>query len=186
MNEEVNREAGENTNRYFFDVDDDLVVNSRNLPHHSDSSKHFYFDAMEVLYFDDMLQQTETIRSSSEDEEDDSLSIGSEHDKDRENNIVSGLSERVRSIRLASRHNRKKLRKMAHEKRIVLENELRSRRKKLRQIMSQSAMVLTKDKISFVCGVIVIMVIEAVLLLAPKKMGSLYAALLVPSWWHAT
>ncbi|KAL7534239.1 hypothetical protein ACHAXR_005746 [Thalassiosira sp. AJA248-18] len=36
------------------------------------------------------------------------------------------------------------------------------------------------DKISFVCGVLIIMVIEAVLLVAPTKMGALYTTLLIP------
>ncbi|EED88208.1 predicted protein, partial [Thalassiosira pseudonana CCMP1335] len=40
--------------------------------------------------------------------------------------------------------------------------------------------VLTMDKISFVMGVLTIMVIEGVMLLAPSQMGLLYTSLLIP------
>jgi hypothetical protein len=39
---------------------------------------------------------------------------------------------------------------------------------------------MTMDKISFVLGVLTIMVIEGVLLCAPHQMGLLYTTLLVP------
>ena len=79
-----------------------------------------------------------------------------------------------------SKGRRKKLRKLAHAKRKLLQEELRTRRRKLKQKLSEPTVVLTIDKISFVCGVLNLVVTEAVLLLHPEKMGLLYTALLIP------
>ena len=72
------------------------------------------------------------------------------------------------------------LHKMAHKRRKVLEDSLLKRRRKIKQIMSEPKFVLTMDKASFVFGVLIILVIEAVLLVAPNQMGKLYTALLIP------
>eukprot|EP00571_Detonula_confervacea_P011085 CAMPEP_0172307706 /NCGR_PEP_ID=MMETSP1058-20130122/8500_1 /TAXON_ID=83371 /ORGANISM="Detonula confervacea, Strain CCMP 353" /LENGTH=428 /DNA_ID=CAMNT_0013019943 /DNA_START=20 /DNA_END=1306 /DNA_ORIENTATION=- len=138
-----------------------------------------YFDAMEVLYYDDMLQQneestaTDSPSTSSSEEEDTFAKEGSGNDENEEQNIVHEIKGRVH-------HNRKKLHKMASEKRKILERKIKERRRKLKQIMSEPGFVMTMDKISFVCGVLIIMVIEAVLLVSPEKMGVLYSTLLIP------
>jgi len=69
---------------------------------------------------------------------------------------------------------------MAHEQRKKLEMKIKARRKKFKQLMSEPKVVLTRDKLSFVCGVITIMIIEAVLLVAPQRMEELYTTLLIP------
>lgn len=76
--------------------------------------------------------------------------------------------------------NRKKLHALAREQKKLLEDNLISRRKRLKHIMSEPGVVMAIDKVSFVCGVLIIMIIEAVLLLAPENMHLLYTALLVP------
>ena len=82
--------------------------------------------------------------------------------------------------KLLLRSKRKKLRKMAHEQRKRLEAKLHMRRKKIKQIMSKPDVVMSIDKISFVCGVLIIIIIEGVLLLAPQRMDELYTTLLIP------
>jgi len=151
-----------------------------------------YFDCMEVLYYDDMLHQhqqqqvqessesSSTSSESAEEEkgestkEENDVDIGGNNNKDEKNSMVI-----VQGGGRAHR-NRTRLRKMAHERRKLLENTIRSRRRKLKAIMSEPGFVMTMDKLSFVCGVLTIMVIEAVLLLAPERMDTLYTALLIP------
>ena len=76
--------------------------------------------------------------------------------------------------------NRKKLHSLAREQKKLLEDKLMSRRRRLKHIMNEPGVVMAIDKFSFVCGVLIIMIIEAVLLLAPEKMHLLYTALLAP------
>ena len=123
-----------------------------------------YFDALEVIYYDDMLQDNSDESSSNDDVKDDEF-----HDATTEE-----------QAKLLLRSKRKKLRKMAHEQRKRLEAKLHMRRKKIKQIMSKPDVVMSIDKISFVCGVLIIIIIEGVLLLAPQRMDELYTALLIP------
>mmetsp|Transcript_14050 Transcript_14050/g.19957 ORF Transcript_14050/g.19957 Transcript_14050/m.19957 type:complete len:395 (+) Transcript_14050:102-1286(+) len=61
-----------------------------------------------------------------------------------------------------------------------LRETIRRRRQKLLQLVSHPTIIMTRDKISFVLGVLLIMIIEFVLLMHPTQMGRLYTALLLP------
>ena len=126
-----------------------------------------YFDAMEVIYYDDMFESSDssstTPSTTAEDELQELL----------EPNINSKDTTKEQS-------KRKRLRRMAHEQRKKLEMKIKARRKKFKQLMSEPKVVLTRDKISFICGVLTIMLIEAILLVAPHRMGELYTTLLIP------
>lgn len=144
-----------------------------------ESFDHFYFDAMEVIYYDDMLQQ-QTEKSSAESPstsgEDGTLSKDSENEE-----YTADQNEKdARGIKRVITKKSSQLHKMAHKRRKVLEDSLLKRRRKIKQIMSEPKFVLTMDKASFVFGVLIILVIEAVLLVAPNQMGKLYTALLIP------
>lgn len=166
--------------------------------HRTDSMD--FYDCMEVIYFDDMLLQQQrhdssqaslelqssSSLSSADDVEDEggpllqensSSSIEEDPNGDEDNSIVLGLRSRVRRN---SKRLHGKLHKLAHEKRKALESTIRSRRRRLRSIMRSKDFVLTMDKLSFVFGILFIMIIEGVLLLAPQQMGALYTMLLVP------
>ena len=172
---------------YYFDAVG--LADSSGMIHNRRDSLD-YFDCMEVLYFDDMMllhhqqnQQQNQEEDAAQDESSESSSTSSADDE--ENDEFSfpeqeEIDDIVRGIKRRVHHNKKKLHKLAHEKRKILENTIRSRRRKLKNIMSEPGFVMTMDKLSFVCGVLTIMVIEAVLLLAPEKMGRLYATLLIP------
>ncbi|KAL9187440.1 hypothetical protein ACHAXT_001543 [Thalassiosira profunda] len=132
-----------------------------------------YFDAVIEL---DLLQQSGATESpSSSSVELEALAQGPEVDEDvgKRRNIVRGISGRVSN-------NRKRIHKLAREKRKLLQSQLRARRRKLRHMLSEPSVVVTMDKVSFVAGVLIIMIIEATLLLAPEKMGLLYTTLLLP------
>ncbi len=61
-----------------------------------------------------------------------------------------------------------------------LRETIRRRRQKLLQMVSHPTIIMTRDKFSFVLGVLLIMIIEFVLLVHPQLMGRLYTALLLP------
>lgn len=61
-----------------------------------------------------------------------------------------------------------------------LRETIRRRRQKLLQVISHPTNIMTRDKFSFVLGVLLIMIIEFVLLMHPTLMGRLYTALLLP------
>jgi len=61
-----------------------------------------------------------------------------------------------------------------------LRETIQRRRKKLLRLVSHPTVIMTKDKFSFVLGVLLIMIIEFVLLVHPDQMGKLYTALLLP------
>eukprot|EP00986_Skeletonema_menzelii_P008220 scaffold3408_cov154-Skeletonema_menzelii.AAC.6 len=61
-----------------------------------------------------------------------------------------------------------------------LRETIRRRRQKLLQLVSHPTIIMTRDKFSFVLGVLLIMIIEFVLLVHPAQMGQLYTALLLP------
>jgi len=128
-----------------------------------------YFDAMEVIYYDDMIESSESSSTTAADDEFQEFLTASEQDSNNSNNNTSKEQSK-----------RKRLRRMAHEQRKKLETKIKARRKKFKQLMSEPKVVLTRDKLSFVCGVLTIMVIEPVLLVAPQRMGELYTTLLIP------
>ncbi|KAL3764863.1 hypothetical protein ACHAW5_008479 [Stephanodiscus triporus] len=142
---------------------------------HRDDSDLDFFDAMEVIYFDDILQHE---RGSSAAESSPTASISD--DQDEVVFLRKDDSKRNAQLRRMVHDRRNKLHEMALEQRRILENKILSRRRKLNRIMSEPGFVMNKDKLSFVCGVLIIMIIEAVLLLAPDKMYLLYTALLIP------
>ena len=79
---------------------------------------------------------------------------------------------RVQGLRQIKGHvdaRQKKLRETIHR-----------RRQKLLQLVSQPTIIMSRDKFSFVLGVLLIMIIEFVLLVCPNQMGTLYTALLLP------
>jgi hypothetical protein len=61
-----------------------------------------------------------------------------------------------------------------------LRETIQRRRQKLLRLVSHPTVIMTKDKFSFVLGVVLIMIIEFVLLVHPDQMGHLYTALLLP------
>lgn len=140
-----------------------------------------YFDAMEVIYYDDMLQENSDESSSSSSSSLATIisSIAIEDNDDVEDDEFHDATTEEQA-KLLLRSKRKKLRKMAHEQRKRLEAKLHMRRKKIKQIMSKPDVVMSIDKISFVCGVLIIIIIEGVLLLAPQRMDELYTTLLIP------
>ena len=144
-----------------------------------------YFDAMEVLYYDDMLsqeQQSDSSLSSSTASSSINTTTAEDYyefqnfDDTSENNNTKNEQEQYNILR----NKRKRLRRLANEQRKRLEDKIHRRRKRLKQVLSEPNVVMTIDKISFVCGVLIILIIEAVLLLAPEKMGILYTTLLLP------
>ena len=161
-----------------------LPIDSSGIVHRRNDSLDF-FDAMEVIYYDDILQQAqETTATATAAESSSSSSISSSEDhefardgllKEDENKGTNNFHVRGRA-----RHHRIKLRELAQEQRKILEHKIHTRRIKLKQLVREPGIVMTMDKISFVCGVLTIMIIEAVLLLAPAEMATLYTALLVP------
>lgn len=138
---------------------------STEVTNHDDSMD--YFDAMEVIYYDDMIESSET--SSTTTAAEDELQEFTASESNINNNDTTKEQSK-----------RKRLRRMAHEQRKKLEMKIKARRKKFKQLMSEPKVVLTRDKLSFVCGLLTIMIIEAVLLVAPNKMGELYTTLLIP------
>lgn len=145
-----------------------------------------FFDAMEVIYIDNMLSEQPYLSSSSSSSESPSLYSEFE-DATVPSSMTSAAKSTtstrqpiVRSIKGRVDANQKKLGYLAREQRTRLQNEVRARRKKLEHLMKNPHVVMTMDKISFVLGVLTIMLIEGVLLCAPHQMSSLYTALLVP------
>ena len=127
-----------------------------------------YFDAMEVIYYEDMIQSSDSSSTTTVAEDDLQEFLTAS-----EPNINNFQATKEQS-------KRKRLRRLAHEQRTKLEMKIKARRKKFKQLMSEPKVVLTRDKLSFVCGVLTIMVTEAVLLVAPNKMVELYTTLLIP------
>lgn len=140
-----------------------------------------FFDAVEDVFFCDIMlhQQQQSFVGSSSTSSDTFATSTSTEDATatkplhRQSSIVGELKGRVDA-------NQKKLRAMAHKQRQNLERKVHNRRKKLKKLLADPAVVLTMDKISFVMGVLTIMVIEGVMLLAPSQMGLLYTSLLIP------
>ena len=135
-----------------------------------------FFDAMEVIYYDDMLQQAQESTTTTTDS---SSTSSLEEEGLLDIDEIEGANK-VPTVHGRAYRKRTKLHEMAQEQRRILERKIHSRRAKLKQIMSEPGIVITIDKISFVLGVLTIMVIEAVLLLAPDQMSKLYTALLIP------
>lgn len=133
-----------------------------------------FFDAMEVIYGDDIMKNEQACTAQS-------LINSFSSDDDRDDEFLSKDEVKQKLlIRSIVNDNRKKLHEMAREQRKLLEEKFMLRRRKLKNIMGEPGFVMTMDKFSFVCGVLIIMIIEAVLLLAPEKMHLLYTALLIP------
>jgi len=61
-----------------------------------------------------------------------------------------------------------------------LRETIRRRRQKLLRFISNPNIIMSRDRLSFVLGVLIIMVIEFVLLVYPAQMGRLYTTLLLP------
>lgn len=138
-----------------------------------------FFDAMEVIYFDDMMSSSTSegaIGGKGNDEDDDDGGEFLRKDEVKKKLQLRGSGGGM----MLNSDSRARLRDMARERRMKLEDEFRSRRKKMRLIMNEPAFVMRVDKLSFVCGVLIIMIIEAVLLLSPERMHLLYTILLVP------
>ncbi len=149
-------------------------LDSSGMIHRKDSDLDFV-DAMEVIFFDDMMQQERVSTSTAAE----SLTTSSSDDQDGDFLKKDEVKKKLLLRRMVS-DNRKKLHEIAREQRRILENKIISRRRRLKQIMIEPGFVMKMDKFSFVCGVLIIMIIEAVLLLAPEKMYLLYTALLIP------
>lgn len=133
-----------------------------------------FFDAMEASYIDNMLHEQHSLSSASSDSVTAfSSSSAPESNADKRPSLVKNIRGRVDA-------NQKKLRQMAHMQRTKLENQVRARRKRLERLMKDPKVVMTMDKISFVLGILTILLIEGVLLCAPDQMGLLYTTLLVP------
>lgn len=159
--------------------DDGVGIQAKDdLLHHESVD---FFDAMEVIYYDELLCPESPSSASapstpSDGERGDSeiFDFAEEFiDDDNDGNADDIVQGRVR-------RNRKRLHGLAREKRRALEENIRSRRQRINQIMARPDFVMTVDKISFVWGVLIIMVIEAVLLVSPGSMGTLYTTLLIP------
>ncbi len=113
-----------------------------------------YFDALDALYFEELAKRDNV------------------QDEGGANNRLHQRGGRKTSLRQIKGHvdaRQKKLRE-----------SIRRRRKKMLQIMSNPKTIMLRDKVSFVLGVLLIMVIEFVLLVHPAKMGLLYTSLLLP------
>lgn len=117
-----------------------------------------YFDALDALYFEELAKRSET----KEQDEGHIISNNRLHQR-------GGTKPSLRQIRGHVDARQKKLRE-----------SIRRRRKKMLQIMSNPKTIMLRDKVSFVLGVLLIMVIEFVLLVHPAKMGLLYTSLLLP------
>ena len=144
-----------------------------------------YFDAMEVIYYDDMFsqeQQSDSSQSSSTATSSlTNTTIAEDYHEFQNFDDTSKNNKTNEQEQYNILHNkRKRLRKLANEQRKRLEDKIHRRRKRLKQVISEPNVVMTIDKLSFVCGVLIILIIEAVLLLAPEKMGILYTTLLLP------
>lgn len=140
-----------------------------------------FFDAMEAIYIDSILNEQQSISSSTSTDspsvqsefEDTAAVLSKDPNAGKRHSIFNSFRGRVDA-------NQKKLRQMAHLQRTKLENQVRARRKRFERLMKDPDVVMTMDKISFVLGVLTIMLIEGVLLCATDQMGLLYTTLLVP------
>ncbi|KAL7460468.1 hypothetical protein ACHAXS_000920 [Conticribra weissflogii] len=152
-------------------------------PSFGDDEKFSYFDAMEVLYFDDMLEPQHPSQSlsnsvgssSSSPEKSSNLQFGKTQISNQKNEC-----DRETNNTTEKKSIRHKLRHLTRQQRLNLKSKIQKRRKKLQKILSDPVVVMTMDKFSFVFGVLNIMIIELVLLVAPDRMGILYTVLLVP------
>ena len=153
---------------------------------HCRSNSLDFFDAMEVIYYDDILHQaavedsSATVAAAESSSAAAAASSSEEHEFSRDGLLEEEGNTRTNNFNERARNHRIQLHEMAQAQRRILEHNIRSRRAKLKQIMREPGIVMTMDKISFVCGVLTIMIIEAVLLLVPGKMATLYTALLIP------
>jgi hypothetical protein len=174
--------------------DDDVPsppMESDGMIHHpkGDSDMNF-FDAMEAIYLDDIMQHQELVAAAAAETPTTSSSrssggyrVGDDDDDDDDDDdgefpTKDGTKRTPMTRGDISR--RRRLREMAHEQRMKLEGRIRSRRRRLVAMMNEPGFVMTMDKLSFVCGVLIIMIIEAVMLLVPRRMDLLYITLLVP------
>lgn len=115
-----------------------------------------YFDALDALYFEELAKRSET----------------------KEQDDEGGANNRLHRGRTKPSLRQIKGHVDARQKK--LRESIRRRRKKMLQIMSNPKTIMLRDKVSFVLGVLLIMVIEFVLLVHPAKMGLLYTSLLLP------
>jgi hypothetical protein len=144
-----------------------------------------FFDAMEAIYIENMLHEEQSL---SDTPSVDSPTVSSEFENAAASSSsssapISKVNERtsiVHNLKGRVDAKQKKLRQLAHAQRIKLENQVRARRKRLERLMKNPKVVMTMDKISFVLGLLTIMLIEGVLLCAPDQMGLLYTVMLVP------
>lgn len=149
----------------------------------AEDEKFSYFDAMEVLYFDEMFDQQQPSQSLSS-----SLGSSSSSPEIRSNlqlnktQISNQKNEHDQQTTMTTTKKSitHKLRHLTRQQRQNLKSKIQKRRKKLQKILSDPVVVMTMDKFSFVFGVLNIMIIELVLLVAPDCMGLLYTILLVP------
>lgn len=160
-----------------------LPIDSSGIVHRRNDSLDF-FDAMEVIYYDDILQQAQesTATATAAESSSSSISSSEDHEFARDGLLEEDENKGTNNFhfRGRARHHRIKLHELAQAQRKILEHNIHTRRVKLKQLLREPGIVMTMDKISFVCGVLTIMIIEAVLLLAPAEMATLYTALLVP------
>lgn len=75
---------------------------------------------------------------------------------------------------------KRKLNKWLAKKRSDVKHKIKKQRLRIRKNLNDPNFVMTIDKISFVTGILIIMVTEAFLFLSPSQLPSLYTMLLVP------
>uniref|UniRef100_A0A7S0ZAR3 Glycerophosphocholine acyltransferase 1 n=1 Tax=Timspurckia oligopyrenoides TaxID=708627 RepID=A0A7S0ZAR3_9RHOD len=96
------------------------------------------------------------------------------------NSLNSVLGENIKSSKLSfkesSSANRRKL-ELAREE---LKTRILERRERIKAKMEEPGVVMTIDKVSFVSGILILMVTEFVLLMSPQDLDVLYASLLFP------
>lgn len=159
----------------------DAFFDSSGVVH--DGETFSYFDAMEVLYFDNMLyqQQSPLDRQSPQllarELPFETQKVAAIDENEEEEQEQKSIAHKIKGRVDAKQKN---LRKLARQQREALERSIHARRKKMKKMISDPGFVMTMDKISFVLGVVTIMTIELVLLLIPDQMGMLYTALLLP------
>jgi len=148
-----------------------------------EDEKFSYFDAMEVLYFDEMFDQRQPSQSLSSSLGSSSSSPEIRSDLPWNKTQISNQKnehDQEPTMTTTKKSITHKLRHLTRQQRQNLKSKIQKRRKKLQKILSDPVVVMTMDKFSFVFGVLNIMIIELVLLVAPDRMGLLYTILLVP------
>ena len=104
-----------------------------------------YFDAMEVLYYDDMMGGSSTDSPTTSDSGGEGVVF--DEDYNREQDIMCELRGGM-----CHTNQQKQLHELARDRRHRLKKSIRVRPRKLKRVMSEPQSVMTIDKISFVCG----------------------------------